>query len=167
MTETSEQYTRRILAHLGKDDPFAVLRSTPRVLRRIVRGAPGRALRSRPASGKWAVSEILAHLADTELVWSYRIRRILESRGAELQGMDQNRWCRNLGYSSIPTSQSIATFEALREWDLALFERLPAGSPRAWGSHTQFGRLPISKIVRLLAGHDRNHLGQIRAILRK
>jgi hypothetical protein len=167
MRETFEEYVARIESYLGRDDPFAVLRSTPGALRRVIRGVPNRRLAVRPAPRKWSAAEILAHLADTDLVWGYRIRKILEGRGAPLQGMDQEKWCRRLRYAAIPSSDSLATFEVLRHGNLALLERVSKGALRTWGTHSQFGRLTISRIVRMLAGHDRNHLGQIRAILAK
>ena len=41
-------------------------------------------LRKRPAPGKWSVSEILAHLADAEIVGSFRMRLILGAPGTPI-----------------------------------------------------------------------------------
>jgi len=70
-----------------------------------------------------------------------------------------------LGVAIATTGLVAAAFAALRRWNLALFSRVgPSGLRRA-GEHGWFGRLTIGKIARMLAGHDRNHLGRIREIL--
>ena len=167
MRETFPEYMARIEGYIGGDDPFRILRSTPGALRRAVAGAPRKGLAGRPSPGKWSPAEILAHLADTDLVWGYRIRKVLEVGGARLEAMEQDRWCRRLRYAAVPPAAALAAFEALRRWNLDLLERIPAGRRRAWGAHSQFGRLSINRIVRMLAGHDRNHLRQIKAIVGK
>jgi len=164
MNETFEQYSARIESYLGKDEPVDVMRSTPAALRRAVHGVPGERLAARPAPGKWSAAEILAHLVDTDLLWGYRMRKILEATGARLDSVEQDQWCRKLRYAAVPPTASLAAFEGLRRWNLALLDRLPPARRRAWGAHSSFGRLSVSRIVRMLAGHDRNHLRQLRAI---
>jgi uncharacterized damage-inducible protein DinB len=167
MRESIEQYVARVESYLGTDDPLDVMRSTPSALRRAVRGAPKRRLAEPPAPGKWSAAEILAHLVDTDLLWGYRIRKILETTGSRLDGVEQDRWCRKLRYAAVPPPASLAAFEALRRWNLALLGRLPPARLRAWGAHSQFGKLTVARILRLLAGHDRNHLRQVRVIARR
>jgi hypothetical protein len=62
---------------------------------------------------------------------------------------------------------SLALFQALRRANVELIEHL---SPRALGrhgKHSAFGRLTVSWIARLLAGHDINHTRQIGARLKE
>ena len=164
MSETFEQYIARIESYLGKDDPLDVMRSTPAALRRAIRGAPRSRLARRPAPGKWSAAEILAHLVDTDLLWGYRMRKILETTGARLDWVEQDQWCRKLRYAAVPPPASLTAFDGLRRWNLALLDRLPPARRRAWGAHSSFGHLSVTRIVRMLAGHDRNHLRQVRVI---
>ena len=46
--------------------------ATAKKLERLIKGVPAAKLRKRPAPGKWSVAEILAHLADTEIVGGWR-----------------------------------------------------------------------------------------------
>ncbi len=166
MQETAKEYLRRIESYLGGDDPFDVLRSTPSALLRLVAGAPHRRLAARPEPGKWSPVEILGHLADGEIVWGYRIRKILEEPGGPILPMEQDRWVAECRYAEARPAEALGAFTALRRWNLALFSRIgPAGLRRA-GEHGSFGRLSIGKIARMLAGHDRNHLRRLREILR-
>ena len=68
MKETPQEYVQRILSYLDGQDPLKVQMRTAKDLARLIEGAGPSTLRQRPAPGKWSVGEILAHLADTEIV---------------------------------------------------------------------------------------------------
>jgi len=68
MSETAQQYTQRILANAQGQDPIKVQSVTTKKLDRLIQGVPTAKLRKRPAPDKWSVAEILAHLADVEIV---------------------------------------------------------------------------------------------------
>jgi len=166
MKETVGEYLSRMEHLRGGDDPLVILRRTPSALRRLAGGAPRRRLSARPAPGKWSAIEILAHFADIELVWGYRIRKILEEPGARIRPMEQDRWVAKCRYAGARADEALEAFAALRRWNLALLSRVGPAAFRRAGQHGHFGRLTIGKIVRMLAGHDRNHLGQLRERLR-
>lgn len=165
MDETVPQYLARIEGYLGKRAPLAVLRATPGRLERKLAGASKAALRRHPAPGKWSGVQILAHLVDDEILWGYRIRLILGENGVPLPGMDQDRWAESGRYGRTDPARSLATLRSLRTANLDLVGRIPTAALSRWGTHAQFGRLRISRILRLLAGHDLNHERQIDAIL--
>ena len=164
--ETTRQYLERITGYLGRQDPLRVQRRTPGELARKVAGAPRRILSHSPAKDKWSIVQILAHLADTELAWGYRIRKILEEKGVSLQGYDQDRWEAISNYRTVDPKESLELFRALRRRNLHLIESLPPKALRRFGRHSQFGKLSILRIAELVAGHDINHTRQIDAILR-
>ena len=74
MSETAQQYTQRILANAEGQDPLKLQAATPKKLARLIKGVPAAKLRKRPAPEKWSVAEILAHLADVEIVVGWRMR---------------------------------------------------------------------------------------------
>jgi hypothetical protein len=51
---------------------LAVQAATAKKLKRIITGVPTAKLRKRPASETWSVNEILAHLADSEIIIGFR-----------------------------------------------------------------------------------------------
>ncbi len=99
MQETPQQYTQRILGYLEGKEPMEVLAATPRQIARLVKGVSRKKLAQRPATDKWSVTEILAHLADSELVYGFRIRLILEAGGPPLQGTNQDAWAKFSDYA--------------------------------------------------------------------
>jgi DinB superfamily len=165
MQETPQQYIERMLAYAGSQDPFQVQAATPKKIARLLQGAAGSKLRKRPAPGKWSVGEILAHLADTELVIGYRVRAILGAPGTPIQGYDQDAWAAAMRYEKRDPRESLGYFSAFRKANLALLKML---TPEQWGHHgmhSERGKETVAHIARMVAGHDINHLGQIERIL--
>jgi hypothetical protein len=159
--ETFEQYVARIGSYVAGQDPMAILRKTPKTLSRAVARATRRRLTARPAPDKWSAGEILAHLSELEMLWGCRIRLILGQTGVPIVGMDQEVWSKNSDYRKIDPRRALETFAAIRRANVDLLGRLTPPQREAWGGHSQFGRLTISRIVQLLAGHDLNHLRQV------
>ena len=121
---------------------------------------------ARPAPEKWSAGEILAHLADVELAVGWRIRSILARNGVSVQAYDQDAWARAFDYRHRDPRTSLATFRVLREANLALLKSAPKESWENYGMHEERGKESITQIVRLLAGHDLNHLAQVENIIR-
>jgi hypothetical protein len=92
MAETPQEYTKRILANVEGQDPLKVEARTAKKLGGLIKGVPVSKLRKRPAPGKWSVAEILAHLADSKIARSWRIRHILGAPGVAIQAFDQDAW---------------------------------------------------------------------------
>src|ERR1022692_2951096 len=107
MNETVQQYTERILAHTTGQDPIKVLAATPKKLERLIKGASTAKLRKRPAPEKWSMAEILAHLADVEIVIAWRMRSVLGAPGTQIQAYDQNAWVEALHYEKRDFRESL------------------------------------------------------------
>jgi len=164
MKETSEQYIKRILGYLDGEDPWKVQKSTAQKLEKAVKHLSRKQMRRRPAPGKWSIAEILAHLADTEVVASWRMRLILGHDGTPIQGFDQDVWAKTFRYEDQDPDESLKTFRVLRESNLSLLKHVPRELWKNHGMHSERGRETISHIVQLFAGHDLNHLQQVKAI---
>ena len=165
MKETPQQYIQRMLGDVGGRDPLDIQARTPNELQRLIEGASPARLRQRPAPGKWSVAEILAHLADVEIVTSWRIRAILASPGAPIPVMDQDAWVIAGHYDKRDPRKSVEVLRVLREMNLALFATLTAEQWKHHGIHSERGAETVEHIVRLYAGHDLNHTRQIEQIL--
>jgi DinB superfamily len=165
MTETPQQYTQRIRGCTEGKEPLAVQAATAETLDRLIKNVPTAQLRQRPAPDKWSVSEIVAHLADGEIVGAFRMRLILGSPGAAIVAYDQDSWVTSGHYDKRDPWKSLEQFRVLREGNLALLESLEPEQWKHYGVHSERGKETIEDIVRMFAGHDLNHLRQIEAIL--
>jgi hypothetical protein len=167
MKETAPQYIERILSYAQSQQPLAVQAATAKKLERLIKGVPTAKLRKRPAADKWSVNEILAHLAETEIVGGFRMRLILGAPGIPIPAFDQDAWVISGHYEKRDPRKSLEQFRTVREANLALLKSL---EPRQWkhhGVHAERGIETIERIVRMFAGHDINHLQQIEQILKK
>src|SRR5262245_2219245 len=165
MPETMDQYKSRILSLAGDRDPLLCLAAAPDKLVQLTKGLTDDALSHKPAPGKWSIREIVAHLADDELVGAYRIRLILSSSGTAIQAFDQARWAETGRYNSIDLAVSLNLFRTLREANLSLFKLLSAEEWSRFGLHAERGKETLRDIARYYAGHDLNHFSQIESIL--
>ena len=165
MIETPQQYTQRILHFVEGGDPIALQAATGERLEQLTAGVSAVDLRRRPAADRWSVSEIVAHLAEAEIVIGYRLRLILGSPGAPIVAYDQDRWLTSGHYDRRDPRAAVALFRVLRDANLALLESLDAEQWAEYGVHSERGRESIEEIVRMTAGHDLNHVRQIEQIL--
>lgn len=161
MPETAQQYIQRIIGHVEGQDALKVQRATAAKLKTLTRGLTPRQLKWQPAPGKWSIAEIVAHLADVEIVASWRMRSIIGQDGVTIQPFDQDAWASAFQYGKRNVKRSLEIFRVLRENNLDMLKTLP---PEAWekhGMHLERGKETISHLARMFAGHDTNHLLQI------
>jgi uncharacterized damage-inducible protein DinB len=122
---------------------------------------PGKAYEP-PAPGKWSAGEIVCHLADCELVFGFRLRQTLAEDGPVIQPFDQEKWAAT--YKKIEPEEALAAFTAFRSWNLILLEQaFPAAASRTV-THPERGAMTFQTIVETMAGHDLNHVGQLKRI---
>jgi hypothetical protein len=115
-----------------------------------------------PAPGKWGAAQIVAHLADCELVFGFRLRQTLAEDSPTIQPFNQDRWAKR--YLGIPAKQALEVFTAMRGWNLRLIN---AALPDAAGrkvTHPERGTMTFLTIVETMAGHDLNHLEQLKKL---
>jgi uncharacterized damage-inducible protein DinB len=166
MAETVQQYTQRILANAEGQDPIKVQSATNKKLARLIDGVSTATLRKKPAPDKWSVAEILAHLADVEIVIGWRMRSVLGSPGTTIQAYDQESWVASGHYEKRDPSKSLELHRVLREANLALLKSLTPEQWKHFGQHSERGQESIERIVIMIAGHDINHIQQVERILK-
>jgi hypothetical protein len=159
--ESQEQYKARILGFVAGRDPLTLLAAAPDTLAALVDGLPASVLDRRPAPSKWSIREIVAHLADDELVGAYRIRLILSAPGTAIQAFDQDVWAEAGRYATTDVTTSLALFRQLREENLRLLHALRDDEWERFGIHAERGRESVRDIAAYYAGHDLNHFAQI------
>lgn len=160
-----QEYTQRLLSYADGKDPLRLQQAAPGKLAVLLKGKTGKQLTRRPAPDKWSVAEILAHLADAELAISWRLRQVLANNAIPIQAYDQDLWARTFNYARRDPRQSLANFRVLREANLALLKSVPRKLWENYGVHAERGNESVNHVVKMVAGHDLNHLQQIQKIL--
>jgi DinB superfamily len=165
MKETVQEYMQRISGYTEGKQLVTVQAGTAKKLERLIKGVSTAKLRKRPAPDKWSASEILAHLADTEIVGSFRMRLILGAPGTPIPAFDQDAWVVSGHYEKRDPRKSLELFRTLREANLALLKSLRPEQWKHFGMHAERGQETIERVVLMFAGHDINHLQQVERIL--
>jgi len=167
MPETPKEYIKRILDQLGGQDPLKIQSATPKKIARLIKGVPTGKLRKKTAPGKWSVGEILAHLADCEIVTGWRVRQILGAPGTPIQAFDQDSWAAAGHYEKRDPRKSFKQFAAAREGNLALLKSLKPEQWKLYGMHAERGEETVERVLQMMAGHDINHVKQIEKLVAK
>jgi hypothetical protein len=121
---------------------------------------PGRD--EKPAPGKWSAAEIVAHLADCETVFAFRMRQTLAEDGHTIQPFDQDLWAAQ--YPGVSAALALETFSAVRKWNLRLIRAVMPAAAGKTVTHPERGAMTFQTIIETMAGHDLNHLAQLRRL---
>ena len=167
MTEIREidHYLKRLAEYLGHEDPVAMQQVTARTLERLINGVPESVLRSKPEPQKCSVVEILARLAEDELVTSWRYRQMIEHSGTNMTSFNQDEWARLGDYGSWEVRAALKMFRLLREANLRLLTRLTSQEWHCDGIHPELGLMTVMDLARHRAAEDIHHMLQIEWIL--
>ena len=166
MQETAQEYTNRLLSYSQGKDPLRLQQAAPQKVAALIKGKNKKQLTRKPAPDKWSVAEILAHLADAEIAISWRIRQILSTNAIPIQAYDQDCWAQTFNYARRDPKLSLASFRSQREANIAVLKSVPRKLWENYGVHEERGHETITHLVKMVAGHDLNHLQQMEKILK-
>ncbi|HET9424348.1 MAG TPA: DinB family protein [Gemmatimonadaceae bacterium] len=162
--EQGKAYTAAVLALVGDRSPVDILAATEARLRESIRGLSKAQLAKPEAPGKWSINHVLRHLADSEIVWGWRLRMVLSHDRPTITGYDQDAWADRLRYGEADAGESIAEFAALRAGNLRLLRQASPEDMQRVGVHAERGEESVAHMMKLYAGHDLLHLNQIQRI---
>jgi hypothetical protein len=162
--ETGSAYIKLLLDTLGDRDPMPIHESTPSKVAQAIAGLDGATLSRPEKPGKWSIIGVIQHLADSELVYGYRIRMIVSHPTPEIQAFDQDLWARELDYGTREASQALEEFRVQRAANVRLLRSFGKEKLQRFGNHVERGRESVAHMMKLYAAHDLVHLKQIERI---
>ncbi len=141
-------------------DAAKVIAETPVRLGLILDGLSTAEVEARPAPGKWSVREVIAHLADCEIAWSWRLRHVYGENDPMIQPFEQDAWAKV--YDAYTLEAAWATFKALRAWNVAFVGALTEADKKKGYTHPERGEEKLWTLVEIMAGHDLHHLAGLK-----
>lgn len=161
--EQMSDYVTRILGNLGDRPPIDSLRESRRDIEATVTSIGSKdAFDVAYAEGKWTAREVICHLADVEVALGFRMRQVIAVDNVVIQPFDEQAWA--TGYKAADPRLALQSFLSLRAWNLAFLDALPASAWDRPYRHPEQGDLKFRVLIKLLAGHDINHLRQLQTI---
>jgi len=150
-------------SYLNGQDPVPVLTSTAERLYALTANLTGAQINTPPGPRKWSIANIAAHLADCEIVFSFRLRQTLaaplDQPHAIIQPFDQDAWAKR--YGAYHLEPALALFQAARNWNLLYLTTVSQDERHRPTTHPERGTMTFWTIVETMAGHDINHLQQL------
>lgn len=162
--EQGKAYTAAVVGLVGDDRPLDILTTTETKLRDAIRTLRADQLSRPEEPGKWSINAVLRHLADSEIVWGWRLRMVLAHDRPQITGYDQDAWADRLKYGDADAQVSLAEFAVLRAGNLRLLMQATPDDMKRFGVHAERGEESVQHMMKLYAGHDRLHLNQIERI---
>ena len=176
--------TREEYGALPLPERLARLERTPDDLLAAVGGRSEADLSRRPNPGSWSATDVVCHLRDIEELAMMRFRTMLAMDepkvlvagarpknpaewglgGGELP-VDPDRWAEERQYARADPAAALAAFRRRRADSLAFLARLTPDQWQRGCLHPTLGRLTFVDWTALLAGHDDNHVAQLRRAL--
>jgi len=138
-----------------------ILAATPGEIGRLILAIGVEKENTAPASGKWSAGRLLR-------TWQMRAG-VRVSAAADAGGEWANDSALRSGqvaatYMEVQAKQALEVFTALRGWNLRLIGlSLPEAGDRPV-KHPERGSMTFLTIVETMAGHDLNHLGQLKKL---
>ncbi|HEY7096721.1 MAG TPA: DinB family protein [Terriglobales bacterium] len=139
-----------------------VAEKSPKQIAGAVSGLPEKALKFKPSPDKWSILEILAHLADMEILYAYRLRQMLADENPVIAPINQDAWAAKLGYTESTPAELVALYGLNRHATLQLLRRIKPDDLEKGAFHPELKRkVNVSEIVQMMSRHGPNHLEQI------
>jgi len=143
-----------------------VLEQTPSIIEKLVWGATDEQLHWKPSQERWSISEVLAHLAESELTFRGRIEKMVAEKNPPLPSYDQNAAYEAGKYSKERAKENLKLFCHERDRSLSALRYVPAAAAGRTGQHEKLGPITIGHLMNEWAFHDLGHIRQIAELYR-
>ncbi len=146
----------------------ATLKAIPAILSNLLADLPADVWRYRPDPDAWCLNEILAHFRDVEREVNLpRLRAFLAEENPFITADDTDLWVSERGYSEQDGRAALKEFVAARMEMLVILAQLSADDWQRSARHAIFGPITLQEQFAFVAEHDRVHVRQIHALLKK
>jgi len=157
--------TEKTLTH-SIHPTLALLEKTPLLLETLLRGLHVELLRWKPAPDRWSIAEVLGHLADLELLYADRTRRMVTEDTPTLQSFDPTQTVVTGDYTRGNAFENLEVFNRARRATLVLLRSIPPDSGERNALHSELGEITLYQMLNEWASHDLGHLRQIAELYR-
>ena len=135
-------------------------RSGPQKISAVIKNLTPAQMNYHINSDEWNINQIIVHLADTEMFFCERIRKIIVEEKPQLQSFDQDAWADRLFYDKQNYHLALELLKAQRKSTLRLLDLLPPDYWRREGIRDE-KVLTLYDIFLSALHHIPTHLEQI------
>lgn len=137
-------------------DVIQNLRKEAKVTLALLKGVDEERAAHRYAPDKWTIREVVAHVADSERVFSYRLLSFARGDRAPLPSFDENAWVPEQEAERQRFRRVVDDFKAVRAATVTLLRTLPR---KAWTRRgvANNNSMSVRALAWAIAGHEAHH----------
>jgi uncharacterized damage-inducible protein DinB len=139
-------------------DSIAAYEAGGTKLRKAAAGLTREQLLAFPVPGTWSIQQIILHLADSDLIASDRMKRIIAMDDPPLAVWDENGFVAKTHYHEMSAADAVDLFEINRRQTVRLLKLLPEATFARRGIHSEKGPVTLADMVASYARHLEHHL---------
>jgi hypothetical protein len=113
---------------------------------------------ARPIPGKWSTLQVICHLADFEIVYADRLKRVIAENGPTLFGGDPDVFANSLAYHQRDLGEELALIEACRKQVARILRTLKEQDFSRVGKHSEAGPLTLLQFLQRVTEHVPHHV---------
>jgi len=132
--------------------------SGPAQLRTAVAGMTQEQLVARPIPGKWSSLEVICHLADFEIVFADRIKRVIAEYEPTLFGGDPTAFAARLAYHERNADEELLLIALIRQQVARILRTLKPEDFQRRGIHSESGPITLDLLIERITGHIPHHI---------
>jgi uncharacterized damage-inducible protein DinB len=130
----------------------------PPLLRQAVAGMNGEQFLARPIPGKWSTLEVVCHLADFEIVYADRIKRVIAEDEPTMFSGNPDVFAGRLAYHERDADEELLLIETIRKQVARILRTLSPEDLQRRGIHPKLGPVTLETLVQRITGHIPHHV---------
>jgi uncharacterized damage-inducible protein DinB len=135
----------------------------PQTLREAVAGMTAEQVQARPIEGQWSTLEVVCHLADFEVVYLDRMKRVIVESEPPLRGGDPDAFAARLAYTRRNLQEELDLIAGCRAQMTRILRTLETADFQRNGIHNEAGPLSLGELLRRVTKHLPHHIQFIEA----
>lgn len=128
------------------------------LLRASLQGLEDTQLDARPIAGKWSIREVVCHLADAEVIYAERMKRVLAEENPTFFEADPEQFRKALHFEKRSVVDELNVIEAIRKQMTPILRSLNEEDFERSGQHSLDGPMNLKVLLQRITNHIPHHL---------
>ncbi|QEG41719.1 DinB family protein [Roseimaritima ulvae] len=116
-----------------------------------------------PIPGTWSARQVVCHIADFEIVYADRMKRVIAEHEPTFFGGDPDEFAAGLAYEKRDVQEELAVIDAVRQQMTRILHTLDEDAFSRIGNHNEAGPLTLAALLQSVTAHLPHHVAFIDA----
>ena len=139
-------------------EPIDAYLAGSETLRRAVQGMSDQQLDAAPIPGKWSTRQVVCHIADFELVYADRMKRVIAENEPTFFGGDPDTFAAGLAYAQRDVNEELQLIDSVRRQMTRILRTLSESDFDRIGNHSEAGLMTLATLLQGITGHLTHHV---------